>query len=211
VAAAPGERLYLITDRHVAGGAAPMLARVARALAGVPRGSVLVQLRDKDLGDEARVRIGRDLRAICRAAGARLLVNGSLEVARAILADGVHLVDDDTRPVAAVRAALGEGAIIGASTHTVARAGERARAGVDFVTLGPVWATESKPGAAPIGVAPLAEAAQLACVLALGGVDGVERAHLARRAGAHGVAVIRAVLAAADPAQAAAALVEALA
>jgi thiamine-phosphate pyrophosphorylase len=191
-----------------------MLARVARALTGAPRGSVLVQLRDKDLDPHVLVRVGRDLRAICTAAGARLLVNGNVVVARAVEADGVHLVDGDARQVMEVRAAFGEdGAtmLVGASTHDTARAASRTAEGADFVTLGPVWETESKPGATGIGVAPLTEAAAAgACVFALGGIGDAERVRAARAAGAHGVAVIRGVLAAEDPRAAMAALCAAL-
>jgi len=204
------ESLYLITDRHVCGGVAALLAQVTRALAGAPRGRVLVQLRDKDLDDDALVALGHELRACCTRAGARLVVNGRVEAARVIGADGVHLRDDDSMSVAAVRAALGAHAIVGASTHTPARAAEQARAGADVVTLGPVWPSASKPGVAAIGTAAITLAARAARVHALGGVDGVERARAAVRAGAVGVAVIRAVLAAADAARAAAELVAAV-
>jgi thiamine-phosphate pyrophosphorylase len=197
------ERLLVITDASVC---ADVAGAVAAALAGAPRGRVLVQLRDKALAAEARRALGERLRRVTADAGARLVVNSDAALARAIGADGVHLPDDG-RGVAAARAELPAGGLLGASTHAAAAAAARIAEGADYVVLGPIWPTPGK--AAPIGAGALGEARRAAkdgTIFALGGVDGPARAGEAARAGASGVAVIRAVLAARDPGAAAAAL-----
>ncbi len=210
------ERLYLITDRRVCGGTEGLVARLSAALRGAPRGSVIVQLREKDLETGALIALGLRIRALCTESGARLLVNRRADVARAISAEGVHLPDVGG-DVAAARAALGGNGLIAASTHTPGRAATQSMAGADLIVLGPMWETLSKagPGApAPLGPESLSEAASLMSgptrLFALGGVDTAARAREAIRAGAHGVAAIRGVLAVDDPGAAAAALVAAV-
>jgi thiamine-phosphate pyrophosphorylase len=181
----------LVTDRRLAG---DVVAVVAAALAAVPAGSTLVQLREKDLG-------GRDLVALARALvalGARVLVNDRVDVALAAGAAGVHLPEDGMT-VAEARALLPRGALVGASLHSAEAA---ARCDADVVVLGPIW---DSPGKRACGVDVLREAARARPVFAIGGIDA-SRAGAARAAGAAGVAVIRAVMAAEDPGAAAAAL-----
>jgi thiamine-phosphate pyrophosphorylase len=177
----------IVTDRRLAPGG-DVIAQVAAALAGAQPGEVLVQLREKDLG-------GRDLAALARALvalGAPVLVNDRVDVALAAGAAGVHLPEDGME-VAAARQLLPPGAIVGASVHSVEAA---ARSDADLVLLGPIW---DSPGKRPCGLSALAAAAARTRVWAIGGIDA-SRAAEARAAGAAGVAVIRAVMAARDPA-----------
>lgn len=223
-------RLYLITDRRATGGR-DLVDVVRAALAAVPEGAALVQLRDKDLGAGALLDLARRLRQVTAARRCPLLVNDRLDVALAAGADGVHLPETGLG-IAAARAVAGPGVrpelraaplpdtrpafLIGASRHDPAGAGAAARAGADLIVCGPVWPTPSKPGTEPMGLAVLAEAARAvaagqppgarARLFALGGVDSPERAAQARAAGAHGIAAIRAWCAAADPGAATAAL-----
>lgn len=189
-------RLYLITDRtRVPGGDLPS-ALAAPLSAGIR----LVQLREKDLSARDLLALARAVKVRTDAAGAALLINDRADVAVAVGAAGVHLTSADP-PVAEVRAWLGRKALIGVSTHTPAEAAAAGRGGAGFVTFGPVYDTPSKRGmGTPVGVQKLAEAVRAAGVpvFALGGVDAA-RAAAARDAGAHGVAVIRAVLADPDP------------
>lgn len=229
-AACPGGelgRLYLIADQRAAGDR-DLAAVVQAALAGVPAGAMLVQLRARELGAGELLALARRLRAVTAACGARLLVNDRLDVALAAGADGVHLPEAGL-DIAAVRALAGPGFLVGVSRHSAADAAAAARAGADLVVCGPVWPTPSKPGAAPLGLGALARAAagmaggrpadgatgrapgRSAHLFALGGVDTPERARAARAAGAHGVASIRAFCAAADPGAAAAAMYTAVA
>jgi thiamine-phosphate pyrophosphorylase len=200
-------RLYLVTDRA----AVPdgdLVCAVERALAGAPPGAVAVQLREKDLGGRDLLRLAEELRAVTRAAGAPLLVNDRVDVALAAGADGVHLPGGGL-PIGEARRLLGPDARIGTSAHAAEAARGAAGAGTDFVVFGPVYATPSKLRyGPPQGLAALAAAARAAGgvpVLAIGGIEP-ERVGECVRAGASGVAVVRSVLGAADPAAAVAAL-----
>lgn len=201
----PVPRLVLVTDRHATAGR-PLADVVAAALdAGLPA----VQLRDKDLPGAALYVLAERLRELTARAGALLLVNDRVDVALAVAADGVHL-GGGSMPVDVVRGMVPDGTLIGVSTHAP---GEAAAAGADFTHFGPVYATPSKAAyGPPQGEDRLGEAvrASRAPVLAVGGVSAQHGPAL-RAAGAAGAAVIRAILAADDPAAATRALLAALA
>lgn len=190
-------RIYLITDRHVI---RDLPGAVAAALSVLPIGTAAVQLREKDLPREELVRLARVLHPLCHSAKAPLLINTHVEVVKEVRADGVHLPAGGMS-IADARRALGPGALIGQSCHTrkeVACAGEE---GADFVVFGPVWDTEGKKGQGMTALHLAAKTSPLP-VFAVGGVTPA-RARRAINAGAHGVACIRSVLGAADPASAA--------
>jgi thiamine-phosphate pyrophosphorylase len=173
---------------------------VERALdAGLPA----VQLREKDLPGRPLLALAERLRRATAARGAQLFVNDRLDVALAAGADGVHL-GGASMPVEVARTLL-PGLLVGASVHGIE---EAARSAADFLFFGPVFATPSKAAfGAPQGLAALEAAARASDrpVLAIGGLDAA-RVAAVRATGAHGVAVIRAILAAPDPAAAARAL-----
>ena len=196
----PVPPLILVTDRHATGGR-DLIDVVAAALdAGLPA----VQLREKDLPGRPLLALAERLRAATARTDALLFVNDRMDVAVAAGADGVHL-GGGSMPVEVARRLLPEHAIVGISTHAPDEAVD-----ADFAFFGPVYATPSKPS--PQGEARLAEAVRAAAipVLAIGGV-GAEHVAAVRSAGAIGVAVIRAILAAGDPAAATRALLDALA
>jgi len=209
-------RLILVTDRRAAEARGMDLCdAVARALAGVPPGGAVVQLREKDLPARALLHLARALLDVVHERRCPLLVNDRIDVALAASADGVHLPEAGL-PIAVARRLSHPGPfLIGMSVHGADAAGAAARDGADLVVCGPVWDTPSKrqAGMAPIGVAELGAAARAiaatgspARLYAIGGVLGPENAEAAGRAGAHGVAAIRGLLAAEDPTAAAAAL-----
>src|SRR5262249_11229792 len=147
------------------------------------------------------------LRALTRRYGAALLVNDRIDVALACQADGVHL-PGNSFALRDARALLGAQRLIGVSTHSPAEVASAAAASADFAVFGPIYDTPSKRAyGAPLGLTALAAARAAASLplLAIGGIDA-DRVDAVRRAGADGVAVIRAVLAAEDPEVAAAAL-----
>jgi thiamine-phosphate pyrophosphorylase len=188
-------RLCLIADAAGAAGVAP-------ALAALPPGAALVQLRDKALGGAALLRLARALLPVCREHRAPLLVNDRADIALVAGAQGVHLPANGLLPADA-RALLGPGALVGMSCHEPAEVARASRSGADFCISGPVWET---PGKGPSrGVEALAAAVRAATipVVAVGGIDAGTAA-LALAAGASGVACIRAILRADDPARAAA-------
>src|SRR5439155_13661824 len=124
-------------------------------------------------------------------------------------ADGVHVGQDD-EPVASVRAAVGPELVIGLSTHSPSQVAAAERAPeVDYLGVGPVYATATKPGVEPVGLELVRHAAAHARKpwFAIGGIDA-GRARLVAEAGAERVAVVRAIRDAADPRTAAAALRE---
>jgi len=169
---------------------------VRAALAG---GARLVQLREKDLEGGELYALATALVAECRSAGARLLVNDRIDVALAAGADGVVL-PADSFPTDAARALVGEGRLVGRSTHSIEEVEVAARDGCDFALYGPVFETPSKAAfGKPQGIARLADAAKRGIpVFGVGGIT-IENAREVIEAGAHGVAVIRHVVAAEAP------------
>ena len=189
----------LVTDRRATGDR-DLVAVVDAALdAGLPA----VQLREKDLPGHPLLALAEELRAATTRAGALLFVNDRIDVAIAVGADGVHLGGGSV-PVTVARGLVGPDALIGVSTH----APGEAPAGADFAFFGPVWET---PGKTAVGTERLAEAVRAAPlpVLAIGGVTPARMAAV-RAAGAAGVAVLRAILAAPDVARATRELLAAL-
>ncbi len=192
--------LYLITDRRQTPNG-QLIPTVRRALEGGVRA---VQLREKDLSAAELLPLAGELRSLTREFGARLLINDRVDVALATGADGVHL-GGHSLPAADARRLLGPDKLIGVSTHRIEEIRTAEESGADFVTFGPVWFTPSKaPFGDPVGLDRLREAcaASPLPVFALGGVRP-ERVPQALAAGAAGVALISAILAASDPAAAA--------
>lgn len=194
-------RLLVLTDRHAC--VRPLVDVVRAAVDG---GARAVVLREKDLPGEDRARLADELRAVLDdsavadtgSEGVLLVLAGT-----AMRGEAMHLAAADVVPVP-------RPALLGRSCHD---ARELAAANdCDWVTVSPVWETSSKPGYGPAlhpdGLAALLPGAPPA--YALGGVDSPARARQARAAGAHGVAVLGAVMRAARPDRAVAALLEAL-
>lgn len=203
-----GDRLQLMVLTDPNTGGRDLLEVVAAALQG---GASSVQLRVKEGGAAGMVELGRALRDLTRERGALLLVNDRLDVALAVAADGVHLGDDDL-PLAASRSIAPRPFLLGRSVDDAAEAAMAEREGADYLGIGPVYGTPSKPDAAPpvglAGVTAVRRATRLP-VVAIGGVDA-ENAEEVAAAGAHGVAVIRAVMQAPDPAEASRRLLQAV-
>jgi len=191
--------LLLVTDRHATGGR-DLETVVARALdAGLPA----VQLRDKDLPGRALFGLAERLRVATRRTGALLFVNDRVDVARAVEADGVQL-GASTLPVDVARTLLPPGTLVGESTHAL---DEIRDTRADFVVFGPVYDTPSKRAYGPPQGSRIhdALAASPVPLIAIGGI-GPDTAGSLRAAGVHGLAVIRAILEAPDPAAATRAL-----
>jgi len=191
--------LYLITDRHQTAGR-PLLEVVEAALSGGVRA---VQLREKDLPVSELYELAWDLRALTSRYDARLLINDRIDLALAVEADGVHL-GRNSLPVTAARR-IAPDLIIGYSSHRVAEAAAALAKGADFVTFGPIFPTPSKAAYGdPPGLLELSRlcSAVSGPVFALGGVK-LENLNQVVASGCYRVAVISAILSAADPAAAA--------
>lgn len=195
-----GARLYLVTPA----------IEPARLTALLDGGVDVVQLRMKGAPDAAVLREATWMRDACAAAGVPFLLNDRPDLAARCEAHGVHVGQDDAS-VATARAALGPDAIVGLSTHAPEQLAA-APAAADYLAVGPVWATPTKPGRPGVGLAYVAHAAVHAGPrpwFAIGGIDtGNVGAVVA--AGARRIVVVRALTEAADPAQAAATLKAAL-
>ncbi|MCC6521582.1 MAG: thiamine phosphate synthase [Polyangiaceae bacterium] len=180
---------------------AELLGRLERARSLPPelRGRLAVQLRDPELATDELHALGRELRALTRELGASLVVNDRLDLALELEADGLHL-GRRSLGVDEVRSRVGNRLWISVSCHGPGELAVAAAAGPDAVLLSPVFASPRKRE--PLGLMALPEAKSAlppsVALLALGGVT-VERAAACVRAGADGVAAIRADLVAALP------------
>lgn len=186
-----GSPLYAITDRKIAGKSHEEI--VAEIVKG---GGKLIQLREKDLCARAFLSAATAAVEIAHAAGARLIVNDRVDIARLSGADGVHLGQDDLDPEKA-RSILGQDAIIGLSTHSLAQALIAEKMPVDYIAIGPVFRTETKAeasagvtgGQVGLELVRAVRAAVTKPLVAIGGIT-LERAADVIAAGAGSVAVI---------------------
>ena len=179
--------LYLVCD-----------ARSDEFLEAALRGGVdIVQLRLKDADDELVLATANRYRRLCNAAGALLIVNDRPDLALAADADGVHVGQDDVA-VEHARAVVGPERLVGLSTHSPEQV--RAASGVDYIGVGPVHATPTKPGRPPVG-RKLVRYAAANCTLPFFAIGGIDTTNIAaiRDAGARRVAVVRALTQAPDP------------
>lgn len=199
--------LYVVLDREVARGRAlPEL--LDAVLAG---GCRLVQLRDKARSMAELLPLARELRARCRAAQARFIVNDRADLALAVEADGLHVGQDDL-PASAARRLLRPGMTLGVSTHDEAQARQAVADGADYVAVGSMFPTGSKIAFQLVGPA-LLQRVRPQVPVPLIAIGGITEANVGEviRAGADAVAVISAVCAAPDPAAATARFLEAIA
>ncbi len=189
-------RLYLICDTSPGGDQPEEVLRPA-----LQAGVDIVQLREKSAKGRDVVEASRIFRRLCDAYDALFIVNDSAELAIACGADGVHLGQNDAA-ADEVRRVMGPDALIGLSTHS--REQVEAAGDVDYIGVGPVYETPTKPGYEPVGLELVqwaAEHARVPC-FAIGGID---RANVddVLDAGASRIAVVRAICNAADPGEAA--------
>jgi thiamine-phosphate pyrophosphorylase len=181
------DRLRLARKADDPSGALSCLVKQARY--AVEAGVDVIQVRERDLDARTLAGLVAELLRQAKGTGTRILVNDRLDVALACGADGVHLRADSV-PAGKVRPLVPAGFAIGQSVHTLDEA--RAAAGADYVIVGTVWATDSKPSDVPLigitGFASIARAVRVPA-LAVGGVT-IARAHEAARAGGAGIAAI---------------------
>jgi thiamine-phosphate pyrophosphorylase len=181
--------LYLVCDD-----------RPDRFLAAVLRGGVdIVQLRMKDSDEDAILAAARRFRAACDAHDALFILNDRPDLVQAAQADGVHVGQADTATVQA-RELVGPDRLVGLSTHSPAQIEAAAAAEVDYIGVGPIHATPTKPGRPAVGLELVRYAASNATIpfFAIGGISTANIKDVAA-AGAERIAVVRALTDAADP------------
>lgn len=189
--------VYLVLDPGLCGGLDGMLRVSTAAVAGGVR---IVQLRAPDWKKRQWLDAAQALLPVCHAGGARLLIDDHLDVALLAGADGVHLGQRDL-PVAEARRWLGPDALIGLSANRPGQLAGLADGCVDYLGVGPVYPTATKPDAdAPCGLDGL-RAMVCATRLPVVGIGGIHAGNAAavREAGAAGVAVVSALCSSPDP------------
>jgi len=191
-------KLYVITGENYHPGR-PLEEVMEAAIRG---GADIVQLRDKHAAKAELLAKARSLRRLTRRHGILFIVNDDVELALASDADGVHLGQGDM-PLAEARRIVGKELLIGISTHHIAQALEAERAGADYVGVGPVYPTATKPGRAAVTTSYVAEAAARLRIpfFAIGGISP-ETAEDVLAAGARRLCAVSAVVGQPDPAAA---------
>jgi len=205
-AALRAARLYLVL------GARPGGRPLEEVLEPALRGGVdLVQLREKDAPDEEVVAAAAIARALCEQAGVPFLLNDRPDLAVAAGADGVHVGQDDL-PVARAREIVGADGLVGLSTHAPAQPPAAANGAPDYVAVGPVHATPTKPGRPAAGLEYVRHAAAHPPAVPWFAIGGIAPDTIGAvvAAGAERVVVVRAIAEAPDPEAAARALRAAL-
>ena len=184
-------RLYLVTSPN---------ERLPDIIEAALKGGLqLVQYRDKAADDRTRITVGNQLRALCHRYGALFVMNDRVDLALATNADGVHLGQHDA-PIAFARRVLGNDRLVGRSTTTPEELQGAIAEGADYVGVGAVYATPTKPGKAPSGLEYVRHAATTfpGPWYAIGGVS-LATLDAVLDAGAFGVAVVREIMDASDP------------
>ncbi len=183
-----GTRLYPLTDRQLSG-----LSHTEQVLQLSAGGATLVQLREKNLSPLEFYSEAESALGIARELGVKIIINDRVDIALALKADGVHLGQDDLRPEVA-RRLLGSAAIIGYSTHSLKQAQLATQMPVDYIAIGPIFATPTKQASGPtVGLEGLRLARQAVGSIPLVAIGGIthENSQSVLNAGADAIAVIR--------------------
>ncbi|WP_219834503.1 thiamine phosphate synthase [Paenibacillus sp. R14(2021)] len=189
-------KLYAITAVNYHPGRS-MLEVMEQAILG---GVDIVQLRAKDAPKEEILADARALRALTARYGVPLIINDHIDIALEVGADGAHFGQDDL-PLAEARRILGPDAIIGISTHSLEQALAAERGGADYIGVGPVYPTGTKPGRTAVTTAYVREAAAHVAIpwVAIGGIT-LENVDEVMAAGASRICAVSAIVGSDDPA-----------
>lgn len=190
--------LYVITDRFVN----PQRSHIELARAAVEGGAALVQLRDKRATTRQLLEWAQVIRELTWRTSTLFIVNDRVDIALAVDADGVHVGDDDL-PVPVARRLMGAGKIIGRSVANPDEAIQALSEGADYVSIGSVFPTGTKPDAgAPVGIEMVRQVRKRLPpdypLVAIGGIT-LQNAPLVWEAGADAVAVVSAIANAENP------------
>ena len=175
----------------------------------IEAGCRLVQYREKDKPSREMLEEAKQLAKLCKSNGALFIVNDRLDIALSVDADGVHLGQSDL-PIDLARKILGKGKIIGTSNHSVEEARQSEKAGADYISVGPVFHTDTKKDAGPPVGLNLLKQIRAITKLPIVGIGGVNEENLKEvlQAGADSVAVISAIVCSNDVEAAARRIIE---
>ena len=199
------KKLYLVTDRSRFASDDEFLDAVASALRG---GAGIVQLREKTAPAREFIELGRKIKELCALYDSLFIINDRVDIAHIVGADGVHLGQDDI-DINSARHILGKDAIVGISTHSPEQAQKAVESGADYIGVGPVFETPTKPGRKSVGLEYVEWAAGNVDIpwFAIGGIN-TENVSEVINAGAKRIAVVRAVINAPNPSGAAEIFIE---
>jgi thiamine-phosphate pyrophosphorylase len=188
-------RLYLVVTPRPGRSFAETLDRTERALAG---GVEVLQLRAKDWEARPILELGERMRALAERYGVPFFLNDRPDLAALLQADGVHLGQNDLTPLEARRFF---GGMVGRSTHAPEQALRALEEGADYLSVGPVWETPTKPGRPAAGLGYVRWAAKNLGNRPWFAIGGIDLANLDQvlEAGARRIVVVRAILDAPDP------------
>jgi len=189
-------KLYLVTNSDKFNSDDEFLDRVALALKS---GVDIIQLREKNRPAKEIIELGYRIRELASSFSALFIVNDRIDIAKIVHADGVHLGQDDVSYKAA-REILGDEPIIGISTHCPDDALRAVKDGADYIGVGPVFKTPTKPGRVPVGLEYVKWAAENVNIpfFAIGSID-VDNVGEVINAGAKRIAVVRAIMNSENP------------
>lgn len=194
------KKLYLVTNSDKFDSDDAFLDAVASALKG---GVDILQLREKNMPANRIIELGKKIKLLCAEYNATFIVNDRVDIAAILEADGVHLGQDDM-DVASARKILGNNAIIGVSTHAPEQAQKAVQDGADYIGMGPVFTTPTKPGRKSVGLEYVEWVSKNIDIpaFAIGGID-LDNVGEVIQHGAKRIAVVRAIINASSPENAA--------
>ena len=190
------KKLYLVTNSDKFENDDAFLDAVASALKG---GVDILQLREKTMPANRIIELGKKIKLLCAEYGATFIVNDRVDIAYVLEADGVHLGQDDM-DVESARKILGNNAIIGVSTHAPEQAQKAVADGADYIGMGPVFTTPTKPGRKSVGLEYVEWVSNNIDIpaFAIGGIDP-DNVNEVIAHGAKRIAVVRAIINAENP------------
>ena len=190
------KKLYLVTNSDKFENDDAFLDAVASALKG---GVDILQLREKTMPANRIIELGKKIKLLCAEYGATFIVNDRVDIAYVLEADGVHLGQDDM-DVESARKILGNNAIIGVSTHAPEQAQKAVADGADYIGMGPVFTTPTKPGRKSVGLEYVEWVSNNIDIpaFAIGGID-LDNVNEVIEHGAKRIAVVRAIINAENP------------
>jgi thiamine-phosphate pyrophosphorylase len=190
------KKLYLVTNSEAFQDDNKFLDAVASALKG---GVQIVQLREKHSNAKRIIELGKKIRELCSLYDAIFIINDRVDVANIVKADGVHLGQDDI-DIKSAREILGQDFIVGISTHSPEQAQKAVEDGADYIGVGPVFETPTKPGRKSVGLEYVSWASENVNIpwFAIGGIN-LENVTDVVKAGASRIAVVRAIINAESP------------
>lgn len=194
------KKLYLVTNSDKFESEDLFLDAVASALKG---GVDILQLREKNMPANKIIELGKKVKLLCAEYGATFIVNDRVDIAYVLDADGVHLGQDDM-DIESARKILGSNAIIGISTHAPEQAQKAVNDGADYIGMGPVFTTPTKPGRQSVGLEYVKWVSENIKIpaFAIGGID-LDNVQDVVNAGAKKIAVVRAIINSDNPEKAA--------